>query len=329
MGKFLESEKESQINFKENTIYFSNSAKKAGTYGRGEYKFCLPIDSADENLYSEIRHDAIKYFQRQDIKWHQGLNHKPNNHLCSSQVFCVNFLFPFALNPNALVELLRPIYPEILSVTPMEVEFPNQYVCFEWIGFHNYLLERIRRGNKRTRGANFTSADAAVVFQRTDGLRQIVMIEWKYTESYGATPLAISKNGTDRTLIYAHLYDSEDCPIKRIGEFGDLFYEPFYQLMRQQMLAKQMEKYHEFGADIVSVLHISPKHNTDFKRVTSDKLRYLGDSPVEIWKKLVKSPGVFTDISTEKLFMGFPISGFPELKSWHEYMSKRYSWITE
>jgi hypothetical protein len=49
----------------------------------------------------------------------------------------------------------------------------GQYVAHEWIGQQNYLGERIARNGKRTRGANFTSADAAVMFQQQDGQRHI------------------------------------------------------------------------------------------------------------------------------------------------------------
>ena len=61
----------------------------------------------------------------------------------------------------------------------------GHYVACEWIGQKNYLREKVSGNGKRTRGANCTSADAAVMFEETDGKRQIVLIEWKYTESYG------------------------------------------------------------------------------------------------------------------------------------------------
>lgn len=64
---------------------------------------------------------------------------------------------------------------------PMEEgEFPDRYVSFEWIGHEDYLKEKKSKDGRRTRGANCTSADAAVMFDREDGLRQIVLIEWKY-----------------------------------------------------------------------------------------------------------------------------------------------------
>ncbi len=78
------------------------------------------------------------------------------------------------------------------------------------------------------------------MFERTDGKRQIVLIEWKYTESYGGTSLKIAKSGTDRTTIYKALFKRDDCPINKelLPDFDSLFYEPFYQFVRQQLFSQ-------------------------------------------------------------------------------------------
>ena len=96
----------------------------------------------------QIRKAACAYFAENQIKWHEGQDAMPSNHLCSSQVCCVNFLFPFADRPDALATLLRPIFPDIKQVLPVECD---QYVAFEWIGQENYLGEKIARNGKRTR----------------------------------------------------------------------------------------------------------------------------------------------------------------------------------
>jgi len=329
MGQFLETERPRQAAFKSRSLYFSEFARADGIY-RGKYRpFCLPRENAEENLFEEIRTVAPRYFQKQEIKWHHGRDNKPSNHLCDSQVCCVNFLFPFADKPHALIELLRPVFPTILRVLPMEKEFPGQFISFEWIGKENYLQERIGRGGKRTRGANFTSADAAVMFEREDGMRQIALIEWKYTESYGSTPLKIAPSGTDRTKIYKPLYEQEDCPLNEslLRDFADLFYEPFYQLMRQQLLAHEMERAHELGATLVSVLHIAPWHNQDFRRVTSPNLCELGVSAMDVWKRLVQAPDRFTSVSTEELFGRLAVEHLPQLSAWWGYINQRYSWL--
>ena len=327
MSKFLEEEKRNQILFKKTSEYFTAATGPEGIYRRKPRPFCLPVDHASENLFSEIRAGAMDYFKRNQIKWHDGRNGAPSNHLCSSQVQCVNFLYPFANKPEALCDLLRPIFPNIQSITPMEGG--SQLVSFEWIGLRNYLGEKVPPSGSRTRGALFTSADAAVMFRLADGTRQIVLVEWKYTESYGRTWLGIAKSGTNRMDIYRRLYDSPGCPLDKTKgpNFCDLFYEPFYQFLRQQLLAREMELEHELESDLVTVLHVAPANNLDFHRVTSPGLQELGDSSIEVWKGLLRQPDRFVSVSTEALFGDFPVGTHPELATWWQYINQRHPWI--
>ena len=328
MGKFLESEKLFQSEFKENSQTISTNARVDGVYKNKPRPFCLPLEFAEENLFAEIRKTSRDHFATHQIKWHDGQNRNPSNHMCDSQVCCVNFLFPFADKPEALAKVMSSIFPEIDKILPVE---NGLFVSFEWIGEKNYLGERITRNGQRTRGANFTSADAIVMFERVDKKKQIVLIEWKYTESYGHTFLKYAKSGTDRTKIYQHLFEKNDCPLDKniLPNYDSLFYEPFYQFMRQQFLAHEMEKAHEMGADIVSLLHITPSHNQDFLRITSPGLTHLGPSATGVWKKLVKEDGRFISISTEKLFGGLSEGEIPEIKSWKENINTRYRWVNQ
>lgn len=326
MGSFLESEKKIQAEFKANPPYFSESARAEGVYKHKPRAFCLPAALAEQNLVPEIRQSALAHFASHRIKWHDGQDGKPSNHLCDSQVCCVNFLFPFADKPTALAEVLRPIFPEVQNMLPIE---SGQYVSFEWIGAQNYLGEKMSRNDQRTRGANCTSADAIMMFERKDGKRQVVLIEWKYTESYGGTFLKFSDSGTDRTAIYRHLFEREDCPIRKdiLPSFDALFYEPFYQFMRQQLLAHELVKAHELDADMVTVLHIAPAHNYDFCRVTSSQLVKLGKTATNVWGRLVKPTDRFISINTEQLFGNLSAETDTQLNAWIGYISTRYQWI--
>lgn len=328
MGGFLESEKSAQTKFKKSSPFFSDPARSSGTYRGKPRPFCLPRAFADQNLFPGIRDSAPSYFAKHQIKWHDGQDGKPSNHLCDSQVCCVNFLFPFADHPYELANVLRPVFPALDHMISVE---DGQYVSFEWIGQRNYLGEKISRNGQRTRGANYTSADAIVMFERTDKKRQVVLIEWKYTESYGGSFLKISTSGTDRTGIYRHLFEKTDCPIDKVmlPEFDALFYEPFYQFMRQQFLVYEMEKAHELGADIATLLHIAPAHNSDFRKITSPALKNLGTSVVDIWKQLVKPAERFISVSTEQVFGGLDAGQVPDMKSWIEYIHTRYPWIRD
>ena len=323
MGRFLDAEKIRQADLKKTSPLFSEPARRDGIYKGKPRPFCLPLDHAEENLFPAIRQSAMAYFAEKGIKWHDGKDGTPSNHLCDSQVCCVNFLFPFADKPDALLELLHPLFPTIKRVLPMEES--GELVSFEWIGKENYLGEKIRKSGKRTRGANFTSADAAVMFETTNGSKQIVLIEWKYTESYGGTSLKFAKSGTDRSIIYAHLFERDDCPINKdvLPSYGALFHEPFYQLFRQQLLANEMEKASELGADLVSVLHIAPACNRDFRKVTSPELRSLGESATDVWKRLVKDQSKFQSMETEQVFSRTPKG----MEGWREYVLDRYAWM--
>jgi len=240
MGKFLESEKPKQVQFKNLSATISEQAKDEGIFKGKPRPFCLPPEYAEENLYPPIRQASLAFFADHNIGWHQGQNGKPSNHLCDSQVACINFLFPFADKPGELANLLRTVFPRIDHMIPVE---DGLFVSFEWIGAENYLGERASKNGNRTRGANFTSADAIVMFEDRHNKRQVVLIEWKYTESYGGNYLGFSTSGTDRWKIYQHLFDDLDCIVDMdlLPSMDVLFYEPFYQFMRQQFLAAKME----------------------------------------------------------------------------------------
>jgi len=323
MGKFLESEKQNQIWFKNRSDTITPEARVDGIYKGKPRPFCLPVELSEQNLFFPIRETATSFIRKKKIRWHDGHNNKPSNHLCDSQVFCVNFLFPFADKPEELAKLLHPVFPKIKRMLPVE---DKSFVSFEWIGNQNYLGERVRSGKSRTRGTNCTSVDAIVRFESVDHKIQVVLIEWKYTESYASSFKRYSNGGTDRGSIYKHLFDPIDCPINKeiLPGYDALFYEPFYQLMRQQLLAHEMEKAHELGADIVSVLHIAPFKNQDFTRITSPSLTGLGESATEVWEKLVKPEERFRSVHTEYLFREF----FSEkMDSWKMYLQARYDWL--
>jgi hypothetical protein len=167
-----------------------------------------------------------------------------------------------------------------------------------------------------------------VAFERADGKKQVVLIEWKYTESYGGISLKTAASGTDRTAIYRPLFDQADCPLAKelLPSFESLFFEPFYQLMRQQFLAHEMEKARELDADIVSLLHIAPAHNDDFRKVTSPELEPLGDTATGVWKRLVRAEGRFQSVSTEGLFGPLLANPPAGMEKWADYLVKRYPW---
>ena len=230
------------------------------------------IASRTENLTPDIRPVAEAYFHQHGITWHRHANHG-----LSSQTCCLNFLMPLAERPDVLSRLVGRALdiapPKMRSVEPGP-DGRDWFVGFEWTGKEDYLGEW-PKGGRATRGANATSADAVIQFAGDDG-PETLLIEWKYTEAYGA-PLQDRRRtdgtgGNDtRARRYGDKAFSPDGPLRAdMGlRLDDFFWEPFYQLLRQQMLAWRMER--ALG-ERVRVLHISPAGNTALHRVTSQAI---------------------------------------------------------
>jgi hypothetical protein len=327
MGRFLEQEKERYVSYKANSPFLIDEARQPGVYKNRSRPFCLPRAYSAFNLFEGIRAEAQDYFTKFEIKWHDAIDRTPSNHLCDSQVCCVNFLYPFATEPAALRALLLSVYPDIQEMLPLDEH--DRYVAHEWIGAENYLGERMAQQGKRIRGANFTSADAAVMFRNAAGARHLVLIEWKYTETYSSVDKTVAASGTNRADIYRRLFENPAFPLELPASivFEDLFFEPFYQLLRQQMLANEMEQARELGAETVSILHIAPALNTGFTFVTSPNLRQVGDSVTAVWKKLVRNPDRFRSESVERLFGNFRVDEHSSMRPWWDYSSDRYPWF--
>jgi hypothetical protein len=278
--------------------------------------------SRDLNLAPSVRGDVVEYFKMREIVWHQHANHA-----LSSQVCCLNFLAPLTHDPQRLSRLVGEALaipaPEML---PVEIGPKNRpwFIGFEWIG-GNYLNEA-GVSDRRTRGANATSADALVRF-RYEGRQESLLIEWKYTETYGA-PIAPAGNPT-RIAQYEKLAFAPEGPIE--GGLGvtltDFFYEPFYQLIRQQMLANQMQKAREDGSERVRVLHISPAANTALKSVTAPALRCFGDDAFSAFSHVLVRPEDFVARSTETL-LG-PLLAESRGAVWADYLVDRYEFLSD
>ena len=230
--------------------------------------------------------------------------------------------------------MLRELGYDVAEMLPFEADTmspddEHRYVAFEWIGMRNYLKERIR-GRKaedaeRRRGQNFTSLDFAFRFRHSDGRIQIVAGEWKYTERYAnGRCIRHSRSGTDRSKqVYAPALGAPDCQIALNGLRREaLFFDPFDQLMRQQLLCSAMESHGEMGADVVSLVHVAPAANRDFMgRVTSPELRRVGGDVHEVWRTLVK-PGRFMGVYVEDL-VPVVCRNAPD-PGWAGYMTLRY-----
>ena len=302
-------------------------------YRRARRAFCLHEDYRTENLEAGIRDAALAYFEDRAINWHDGKANGPSNHLCCSQSSCVNIWFPFVQAPKELRAVLCGLGYDVESMLPIESDLPladgsHPFVAFEWVGERNYLGE-LRRGevapdDTRSRGAGFTSLDFCVRFRRPDGRIQLVAGEWKYTEHYpmGAN-LRYSRSNVDRLdRIYREHLVKPNCQVVGDVPLESLFFDPFDQLMRQQLLCTAMESSREMEADMVSLLHIAPRANGKLmKRVTSKALEKVGSDIHAVWSTLT-SPGRFKGVATEDL-LPLVCANTPTSQT-REYLTTRY-----
>lgn len=163
---FTDQARSAQIAWKQTSPLLPAEARAPGMYRGTERVFCLPPDYARLNLLPGAE-GALDTFASVGIPWHDGVGGGPSNHLCSSQVQCVNALAPFALRPEALLDVFRSVL-DIAAVLPLRDPVArDHYVGFEWIGDDDPLGEW--NGLAGTRGAHNTSA-AAMRYVTNEGV---------------------------------------------------------------------------------------------------------------------------------------------------------------
>ena len=128
---FEESEKS---RYKQNLLSskYLNHDKGFGPYiynmGKPDQKTLNPpfiLINGFNNLYPAIREDAIKYYDYNSIKWWslEGCNEdgtNPPTHVLSSQVCCINHLFPTRQDYDAVLAIAKAIDPDFTEVCLLE-----------------------------------------------------------------------------------------------------------------------------------------------------------------------------------------------------------------
>ena len=166
--------------------------KGGGTWKAGLQNIQLPYILEDDqevtNIYPSIREAAIEYFRKNGIGWWKSRDaiNVPTGHMLSSQISCVNHLFPFMKEEETpvLLFVLNSIQQKYcftrIIPNPLDRTDCNGNVCFEFVWKNRSLLgERTEK-----RGAMCTSIDAVIYAETIDGKRVLIPIEWKYVETY-------------------------------------------------------------------------------------------------------------------------------------------------
>jgi hypothetical protein len=277
--------------------------KKTGMIKKLKLPFVL--ENRMLNLWEGIRDDAISYFRRYDIDWHKDINGEPKEgpegHLLSSNIACINHLFYLRKRQDLATLVLKNIDSRIVNSELVD----DGYIEFEKMGGkdENPLKEK---SEYRKRGSKSTSVDALMVGKKQNGKNILVLIEWKYTENY-INPECKFIEKDDYHKNYTDLLQEVYCPIKSPENVTGLFFEPYYQLMRQTLLGWKMAETKEYNSDEYICLHIIPHGNIELRRSCFN------------WKNQLKEQKKYKIISPEDLLK--PIINE---SIFIEYIKKRY-----
>ena len=290
------------------------------------------------NLWENIRKDALDYFSAKGISWHTNTmenNPKtiPEGDMLSSQVSCINHLFLLRKNMDYATAILKNvgkiIDKKIISAELVCDGYGNDgYVEFESWGTKENNNPLKEKSFERERGKKSTSVDAVMVGKQENGNNILVLIEWKYKEDYtenydGKDKCRYVAKDSYHDSIYTPLLEHPDCPIK-INDFErpylPLYYDPFYQLMRQTLLGWKMAKY--YCCDEYIHLHIIPKGNIKIQEITSPNLKSIDKDMSSVWKSLLKEPFRYKLFTPEELL--FPLKNNQDLKGFFDYLKVRY-----
>jgi hypothetical protein len=320
MSTFLERERERVCALIADDRLMFDGAAGGRTFMGAPRPFVLV--EQDRNLYSPIRSDALSYFSSNHIAWWGGK--KVTGHTLSSQVACVNHLFAWRNDEAAATAVIRGISPEFVRALSIESDpVAAGFVQFEAVGDHPYLNE-----GRLTRGTQCTSVDAMMYAERADGSRWLVPIEWKFTEHYGNDNKAadgvaadpINGKGAVRQRRYTQLIqESEQLQATDIPVY---YFEPFYQLMRQTLLAEQIVRHRNeetLRADGFLHLHVIPSGNVALKEKV---YRCSGLDMETTWRRQLLDQSRYRIVDPKQLLA--PLGAFPKYSRLTEYLAARY-----
>jgi hypothetical protein len=299
VNQFVAAERARAVAWKHATSTLPPEAKRQAPWFRdGEpctppLDFCLPPEHAALNLLPEVRNLALELFAELGIPWHAGTDDGPGNHLLSSQVQCVNALGQMVHDPARIARA----FGGVLDIAEVEQIEPGRHLTFEYTGDSDHFGEAV--DGIRTRGARCTSLDAAFLFRNSTGERELALVEWKYTESYRPRKPEPDKDAV-RWQRYGVALHAPDSSVRSdLLPFEALCDEPLYQLVRQQLLAHELETERAHGADRVRVVHVLPAANEAYQHSLQPPHRELGDSVSEVWRRLLRADERFVRVDDD------------------------------
>ena len=145
-------------------------------------------------------------------------------------------------------------------------------------------------------------------------MTELAIIEWKYTEQYAGHELGGGEpKQAIRRARYQELWAHPDSPLRTdVVPYDDLFVEPFYQLMRLQLLAWRLENARELGAERVRLVYVAPSANRDLWRSLNRPSHQLTDGSgddhelgvLDLWRAMLRRPDRFVYLDSATFVSG-------------------------
>ncbi len=296
------------------------------------HPYLLGLGAELDNLFPGIRQSAPAFFRERGIGWWRSAVSKdrsvkdggdlvPTRNMASSQVACVNLLFPINDRPKALTALIRAIDPEVQGVAPIHHQGrAPAFVEFEWVGCCQTL-----EGGKWSRGANATSIDALLLGQVPGGVRAF-LLEWKYVETGGDEDKSSGRKGETRLDTYSDRYERSRLFRPKLKQ---VLVSPIYQLVRSILLGHRMVEQRELGVTDARTVVVCPPENDAYLTLAPSHAKRLGmATTLELAMKehVLRKPDVFDVSSQAKLLEAIRREGGPLPEGWSDYMRARYGW---
>ena len=328
-----------QVKFKRDRLGINTNGPHS-KYPQHTYPHILPGGEIRKAFFPGFTDAVFAYFDEANIQPHSELLN-----LKSSQAACVNFLFPLRSDLELATNVLTRagIIPPEGRVSGIEFEYTGQdeaggsLGCTEWLG----------EPSTGKRGQNRTSIDAAVFWTR-EGRNDATLIEWKYTERTFGNCSAFANARSDAKAACRgpdhekhciltqsppkcdrHYWDRlEESGIRRAKLAcvpGCPFRGPFYQLMRQFLIAQYMRQSGQ--ADDVEVLAIHFDGNNSLRELTPELenlAKSTATSIVDAWNVALEGVTPMREIKAEALLLAYDTCRTPDLSDWRDYIRARY-----
>jgi hypothetical protein len=286
------------------------------------------------NLVNFIVQDVIDYFVKNEIAfWKTGIAsvdeyNMPTGHTLSSQIACLNHLYPLRNDKNAVLSIAQTICPDFTDVLTIKTDkYLPAYIAFEVVSDTDHLNEKCS-----SRGTMCTSVDALIYAEHKDGKKYLVPVEWKYTECYSDKDYSIEDRkepkfekegkGKERLRRYSELITNSP-QLKTLCSYENsvYFFEPFYQLMRQTLWAEQIIAHKDsetMKADDFIHIHVIPQENKDLLNKT---YRCSDKGMEETWRENLQNQNKYQIVTPKELLGSIDKIKYGELIN---YLTKRY-----